>query len=84
MPAGVCKEWQMMEKTAVKGAKPKRYAMVDREHCAACGACEAVCPRGAISVWQGRFSVVDGALCVGCGRCSAECPASAISMEVRA
>jgi Pyruvate/2-oxoacid:ferredoxin oxidoreductase delta subunit len=74
----------MMEKTAVKGAKSKRYAMVDREHCAACGACEAVCPRGAISVWQGSFSVVDGALCVGCGRCSAECPASAISMEVRA
>ena len=74
----------MVENIVKKGAKAKRHAVVDREHCAACGACEAVCPRGAISVWQGSFSVVDDGLCVGCGRCSAECPASAISMEVRA
>ena len=74
----------MMEKIAMQRAQPKRHAVVDCDHCAACGACEAVCPRGAISVWQGSFSVVNDDLCVGCGRCSAECPASAISIEVRA
>ena len=73
-----------MYKIVSMGAKPKKHAVAYREHCAACGACEAVCPRGAITVWQGSFSVVDDDLCVGCGRCSDECPASAISIEVRA
>ena len=73
-----------MEKTAMQRAKNKRHAVADQEYCAACGACEAVCPCGAIVVWKGSFSVVDDDLCVGCGRCSAECPASAISIEVRA
>ncbi len=61
----------------------KRYAVPDRQLCAACGACTAVCPRGAITVWKGSYSVVDEALCVGCGRCAKECPASVIRIEVR-
>ena len=73
----------MTEKVLKKAATAKRHAVVNREICAACGACEAVCPRGAIHVWRGSFSVVDDSLCVGCGRCAKECPASAIGIEAR-
>ena len=61
----------------------KRHAVVDKNFCAACGACTYVCPRGAIKVWRGSFSVVDDNLCIGCGKCAKECPASAIKIEVR-
>ena len=74
----------MAEKTLIKTAAAKRRAVVNRGICAACGACEAVCPRGAIHVWRGSFSVVEDSLCVGCGRCARECPASAIGIEARA
>ena len=62
----------------------KRKAVPDKSACAACGACEAVCPRGAIKVWKGSYSVVDESLCVGCGLCARECPASIIKIEARA
>lgn len=62
----------------------KRKAVPVKEFCVACGACEAVCPRGAIKVWKGSYSVVDEALCVGCGLCARECPASIITIEERA
>ena len=61
----------------------KRKAVPDKGVCAACGACEAVCPRGAIKVWKGSYSVVDESLCVGCGLCAKECPASIIKIEAR-
>lgn len=73
----------MTEKVLKKAVTAKRHAVVNREICAACGACEAVCPRGAIHVLRGSFSVVDDSLCVGCGRCAKECPASAIGIEAR-
>lgn len=60
----------------------KKIAVPDREHCAACGICQEVCPRGAVSIWRGSYAVVDSKLCVGCGQCSRSCPASAIRMEV--
>ncbi|MBQ7516441.1 MAG: 4Fe-4S binding protein [Schwartzia sp.] len=60
----------------------KRRAVPDRDRCVACGACEAVCPRGAIKVWKGSYSVVDASRCVGCGLCARECPASVIAIEV--
>lgn len=65
------------------GAKPRarRRAVVDISLCAACGACEAICPRGAIAVWRGSYARVDESRCVGCGMCARECPASTVRVE---
>lgn len=62
----------------------KKYAFVHRESCVACGACENVCPRGAVKVWKGCMARVDEGLCVGCGICARECPAGAIDIRNRA
>ena len=46
--------------------------------CFGCGACQAVCPAGAIAMtWDAdgfSYPVVDAAKCVHCGRCTAVCP----------
>lgn len=60
----------------------RRIALVGGE-CVACGCCERVCPRRAISVLHGVRAVVDEELCVGCGKCAAVCPAAIIHMEER-
>ena len=73
----------MITGKAKRKPQAKRKAVPNQELCAACGACEAVCPRGAIKVWKGSYSVVDDSLCVGCGRCAKECPASVITIEAR-
>ncbi|BDC96167.1 MULTISPECIES: ATP-binding protein [Treponema] len=57
----------------------RKTAFVDVSHCAACGACAAVCPRGAISVIGGCFAQVDSEKCVGCGLCARTCPAGTIT-----
>ncbi len=67
-----------------KAKKSLRYAVVAREHCVACGTCEDVCPRGAITIYQGMYARVQSEQCVGCGKCAQECPASIIQVEVRA
>ena len=41
--------------------------------CIGFGDCEAVCPKGAISVCEG-VAKVDRSLCVGCGLCAKTCP----------
>ncbi len=73
-----------MSKDKEKKKALRRKAVPNRSLCVACGACEAVCPRGAIQIWKGSYSVVNENLCVGCGLCARECPASIISLEVRA
>ena len=50
---------------------------VDQDTCIACGACEATCPVGAISVAD--KAAVDADVCIDCGACEAGCPVSAIS-----
>ena len=62
-------------------------ASVNTSLCAGCGACEAVCAYGAISVQEVvirrqkvRKAVVNDVLCKGCGTCSATCRCGAVDV----
>ncbi len=50
----------------------------EKAACCGCGACEAVCPAGAIQMKPDKegfaYPQVDAARCTGCGRCEAVCP----------
>lgn len=54
---------------------------VDRELCVGCGACEATCPLGAITVDDEGKAVCEEDSCVSCGACVAGCPTEAIKLE---
>ncbi len=59
-----------------------KVSQVRTENCAACGACVAVCPFGAIEIDESkRVAVVNEALCKGCGACSATCRSGAIDLR---
>ena len=51
--------------------------LVEREHCTGCGACMAVCPKGAISFQSDDEGfptpVIDDSKCIECGQCSRVC-----------
>jgi heterodisulfide reductase subunit A len=76
---------------AAKAAIPMRMgyvkpeaitACVDKELCAGCGTCVALCPYNAIELKADddkKVSSVITALCKGCGTCAAACPSGAIS-----
>ncbi len=51
------------------------YKITDK--CVNCGACEPVCPVGAISEGD-NARVIDADSCISCGTCAGECPAEAI------
>lgn len=53
---------------------------VDAETCTSCGACEDVCPDGAISV-DGAPPVFDRVKCQGCMQCRNICPNNSISLS---
>ena len=63
-PAGVCKAYL-------------NY-YIDPAKCSGSGACEAVCPAGAIERKAGYTSYVDAFSCTRCGRCHAACPEGAV------
>lgn len=46
------------------------------DDCISCGACEAQCPVGAISM-DGQ-AVIDPDKCIDCGSCAGQCPVNAI------
>ncbi|MBD5454426.1 MAG: 4Fe-4S binding protein [Lachnospiraceae bacterium] len=52
------------------------YAISDA--CVACGACEAQCPVGAISMGDGKFEI-DADKCISCGSCAGACPTGSIA-----
>lgn len=62
--------------------KSKQYAQVGKQ-CVACGSCQKVCPKQAITLWKGVTARIDAQLCVGCGRCQKECPAETIVLTKR-
>ncbi len=57
-------------------------AAVVEQKCAGCGACEQVCPFGAVKV-NPRFGVakVNTEMCFGCGICIRNCPEKALKFE---
>ena len=62
------------------GFKPSAFtAIVDPNMCVGCGACQEVCPSGAISV-EG-IAVIDPKRCIGCGHCVEQCPGGALTLH---
>ena len=54
----------------------------DEEKCIHCGACTAVCPKGALSLDRDSMQVVfEPSLCVACERCIAACPTNAMEVH---
>lgn len=60
-----------------------KAAKVAKAECVACGCCEKVCPKKAISVFRGIYAQVNQEKCVGCGLCAKACPADVISITNR-
>jgi len=47
-----------------------------QDFCVSCGACEAMCPVGAISMGDAHFEI-DPEKCIECGACNGICPVGA-------
>ncbi|HEX7540348.1 MAG TPA: 4Fe-4S binding protein [Syntrophales bacterium] len=48
------------------------------ETCNGCGACEKMCPTGAITGEKKSLHVIDRSLCIDCGTCGRVCPVEAV------
>ena len=53
---------------------------VNRDRCAYCGCCVAVCPENALTLDETRLTV-DEAHCVACGMCLTACPTGALALD---
>jgi len=63
----------------LKGREQKFVSVTDEEKCSRCGMCLAVCPHGAITMFE-EYAKIDPAFCKGCGLCYAACPSKAIRL----
>ena len=54
---------------------------LDAERCVGCGLCADVCPRGVLSLDNGRAAIIDRDACMECGACAMNCPAGAITVQ---
>jgi len=60
------------------------YAVVDRDTCEGCGACEERCQVGAVSVPEEKQpAVVDLNRCIGCGLCVPNCKTKSMTLAKR-
>ena len=68
--------------SACAACEPNMYKVTD--NCRGCVAhpCTTVCPKGAVSIVNGR-SVIDQSKCIKCGKCKAACPYDAIAHRTR-
>ncbi len=68
--------------SACEACEDNVYVVTDQ--CRGCVAhpCESVCPKGAISIVNGK-SVIDKTKCIKCGKCKDACPYDAIAHKVR-
>ncbi len=68
--------------SACEACEDNVYVVSDQ--CRGCVAhpCVSVCPKGAISIVNGR-SVIDQGKCIKCGKCKAACPYDAIAHKTR-
>lgn len=55
--------------------------MVNKDKCIGCGACESVCPVGAIKLDANGKSEIDTNICIKCGACENLCPVEAIKIS---
>lgn len=68
--------------SACEACEDNVYIVTDQ--CRGCVAhpCESVCPKGAISIINGK-SVIDKNKCIKCGKCKSVCPYDAIAHKIR-
>lgn len=68
--------------SACEACEDNVYIVTDQ--CRGCVAhpCESVCPKGAISIVNGK-SVIDRNKCIKCGKCKSVCPYDAIAHKIR-
>lgn len=57
-----------------------KKAIINKNHCVACGCCVKLCPKGAIIIDRGISAVINAEICIGCSLCEKSCPASIIEM----
>jgi uncharacterized protein (DUF362 family)/NAD-dependent dihydropyrimidine dehydrogenase PreA subunit len=82
-PADVAVKGFRLPNTAdhlLTGKKPPRKSPVITDKCTACGDCERICPKGAVTV-QGRRAELTYAKCIRCYCCHEVCPEDAIMLR---
>lgn len=55
--------------------------MVNQDKCIGCGACESICPVGAIALGSNGKAQIDTNKCIKCGACENLCPVEAITIK---
>ena len=62
------------------GKKPPRKSPVIMDNCVACGDCESICPKGAVTV-KGQMAEIAYSKCIRCFCCHEVCPEDAIELR---